>query len=235
METHPRQAKIDALLAAIKVGADEKVITTRCKALNLADFSLVLTQVCLKPETAGETVEKEEKEAEEDEEDFQDTQEVIVAEPSLAYMFGFEEPSTVTIPVLSPSLTTVPSLAYLFGFEDNQTQVTPTGSGKICRRLADTGVCEENKKDKSCHHLHPTKCSYYANFGLARTNPKSCKSADCKFLHVVICRYKSKALCKKKVCSLQHLQPEAVDKRAKVEPENVNQINSRENVKSMSC
>jgi hypothetical protein len=87
-----------------------------------------------------------------------------------------------------------------------------TGSGKICRRLADTGVCEENKKDKSCQDLHPAKCSYYANFGLARINPKGCWSNnnDCKFLHVVICRYKYKALCKKQVCSLQHLQPGAV-------------------------
>jgi hypothetical protein len=91
----------------------------------------------------------------------------------------------------------------------------------ICRRLRDTGVCEQNKNDKSCQDLHPAKCSYYAGFGLARVNPRGCKSNDCKFLHVVICRYKSKALCKKQVCSLQHLQPEAVEKKAKVQPENV--------------
>jgi hypothetical protein len=248
MAVNPRQSKIDALLASIEIGSDEKVIKTRCHGLQLADFPLILSQLCLKPKPggtavkldsveaveAGETVEKEDKEAEEDEEDFQDTQEVIVAEPGMAYLFGFEEPSTVTIPVLSPSLTTEPSLAYLFGFENNQTKVTPIGSGKICRRLADTGVCEENKKDKSCHHLHPTKCSFYANFGLAKINPKGCKSAECKFLHVVICRFKLKALCKKQICSLQHLQPEAVAKRAKVKTENVNQIHPKENVKSMS-
>jgi hypothetical protein len=105
------------------------------------------------------------------------------------------------------------------GFSSKQTKQTPlvAPTGKICRKLMDTGACEEKK---SCQHLHPDKCSYYANFGLARNNPKGCKSAEnCKFLHVVICRYRIKAQCKKKVCSLQHLQPKPVERTAKVETE----------------
>jgi hypothetical protein len=43
-----RQPKIDALLAAIGIG-DETVITSSCKGLQLADFYLIVTQVCLKP------------------------------------------------------------------------------------------------------------------------------------------------------------------------------------------
>jgi hypothetical protein len=45
---NPRQPKIDALLAAIGIG-DETVITSSCKGLQLADFYLIVTQVCLKP------------------------------------------------------------------------------------------------------------------------------------------------------------------------------------------
>jgi hypothetical protein len=102
------------------------------------------------------------------------------------------------------------------GFGNKQTkQTTVTPTGKICKKLMDTGACEEKK---CCQHLHPVKCSHYASFGLARINPKGCKSNDCKFLHVVICRSKYKALCKKQLCSLQHLQPEAVEKKAKVQP-----------------
>jgi hypothetical protein len=102
------------------------------------------------------------------------------------------------------------------GFDNKTKQTIVTPTEKICRKLMDTGACEDKK---NCQHLHPVKCSYYAGFGLARINPNGCKSADCKFLHVVICRYKYKALCKKQLCSLQHLQPKAVEKKAKVQPE----------------
>jgi hypothetical protein len=104
------------------------------------------------------------------------------------------------------------------GFDNKTKQTIVTPTEKICRKLMDTGACEDKK---NCQHLHPVKCSYYAGFGLARLNPKGCKSTDCKFLHVVICRFKYKALCKKQLCSLQHLQPKAVEKKAKVQPEEV--------------
>jgi hypothetical protein len=55
MAVNPRQPKIDALLAAIGIG-DEKVIKTRCHGLHLADFPLILTQLCLKPKPGATTV-----------------------------------------------------------------------------------------------------------------------------------------------------------------------------------
>jgi hypothetical protein len=59
MEKNPRQAKIDALLAAIEIGSDENVITTRCKGLHLADFPVILIQVCLKPKPGLKAVGKD--------------------------------------------------------------------------------------------------------------------------------------------------------------------------------
>jgi hypothetical protein len=103
--------------------------------------------------------------------------------------------------------------------EKTQKSKPKSKSNTICRRLMDTGVCEQNKTDKSCLDLHPIKCIHYANCGLARSNPNGCRSADCKFLHVVICRYKTKAHCKKQVCFLQHLQPKPEEKTTKVKPE----------------
>jgi hypothetical protein len=92
---------------------------------------------------------------------------------------------------------------------------------RICRNMMDTGVCDQNKEDKSCQYSHPKKCIHYATYGLAKTNPNGCRSADCKYLHVVICRYKTKDQCKKQVCFLQHLQPKPERKTAKlkVKPE----------------
>jgi hypothetical protein len=90
---------------------------------------------------------------------------------------------------------------------------------RICRNMMDTGVCDQNKNDKSCQYSHPKKCIHYATYGLTKTNPNGCRSADCKYLHVVICRYKTKAQCKKQVCCLQHLQPKPEEKTTKVKPE----------------
>jgi hypothetical protein len=231
IQIHPRQAKMDALLAAIKSGADEKVITTKCKALNLADFPMILMKLCLKPElkTVGE--DKDENVTIKDgDDDDQDTTGQVVTDDKDGDDNDGNRGATVVIvdenaatavqsTVVVKRLWSKPSYLSVVksGFDNKQTKetiVTPTE--KICRKLMDTGACEDKK---NCQHLHPVKCSYYAGFGLARLNPKGCKSADCKFLHVVICRFKYKALCKKQLCSLQHLQPKAVEKKAKVQPE----------------
>jgi hypothetical protein len=50
---------------------------------------------------------------------------------------------------------------------------------RICRNMMDTGVCDQNKGDKSCQYSHPKKCIHYATYGLAKTNPNGCRSADC--------------------------------------------------------
>jgi hypothetical protein len=211
MAVNPRQSKIDALLASIEIGSDEKVIKTRCHGLQLADFPLILTQLCLKPKPGATAVKVDSVEAV-----IKAANDENVAVATTTTTAEKEDGPAVesTEVVKSPPsyLSVVKS-----GFGNKQTkQTTVTPTGKICKKLMDTGACEEKK---SCQHLHPVKCSYYASFGLARTNPKGCKSTDCKFLHVVICRFKYKALCKKQLCSLQHLQPKAVEKKAKVQPE----------------
>jgi hypothetical protein len=58
MAVNPRQPKIDALLAAIRVG-DETVIISSCKGLQLAYFHLIVTQVCLQPKLVGDLEEKD--------------------------------------------------------------------------------------------------------------------------------------------------------------------------------
>jgi hypothetical protein len=91
---------------------------------------------------------------------------------------------------------------------------------KICRNMMETGLCDQNKNVKSCQYSHPKKCNHYATYGLAKTNPNGCRSAECKYLHVVICRYKTKDQCKKQVCFLQHLQPKPEKKvKPEVKPE----------------
>jgi hypothetical protein len=224
MEKNPRQAKIDALLAAIGIG-DKAMIISCCKGIQNTDFQLIVTKVCLKPirkddesdvnaagwalvpvaTTTATTTTTTTTTAEKEEE---------VGDANVGGGAPTAVESTVVVKSPPSYLSVVKS-----GFGNKQTKqstVTVTPTGKICRRLMDTGICEEKK---SCQHLHPVKCSYYAGFGLARVNPKGCKSTDCKFLHVVICRFKYKALCKKQLCSLQHLQPKAVEKKAKVQPE----------------
>jgi hypothetical protein len=266
MAVNPRQPKIDALLAAIGIG-DEKVIKTRCHGLHLADFPLILTQLCLKPKPGATTVKVDSVGSVEavivvDKND----ENVAVATTTATTTTNAEReggPAAATTPAVESTVVVKSPPSYLSvvksGFGNNQTkqtkkedgpaaattpadestvvvksppsylsavksgfgnkqtkQTTVTPTGRICKKLMDTGACEEKK---SCQHLHPVKCSYYAGFGLARLNPKGCKSTDCKFLHVVICRFKYKALCKKQLCSLQHLQPKAVEKKAKVQPE----------------
>jgi hypothetical protein len=56
MAVNPKHSKIDALLASIEIGSDEKVIKTRCHGLHLADFPLILTQLCLKPKPGATAV-----------------------------------------------------------------------------------------------------------------------------------------------------------------------------------
>jgi hypothetical protein len=226
-EIHPRQAKMDALLAAIKDGADERVITTKCKALNLADFPLILIQLCLKPEPELKTAQDNEnvtikvKEAEEieakeeslvpkpvDKEDQEDDgghdETVIVVHNGAANaVISTDDPEAAKRDVVEKRLQALVALR----------------ATRICRNMMDTGVCDQNKNDKSCQYSHPKKCIHYATYGLSKTNPNGCRSADCKYLHVVICRYKTKDQCKKQVCFLQHLQPKPEKKTAKVKPE----------------
>jgi hypothetical protein len=251
MAVNPRQSKIDALLASIEIGSDEKVIKTRCHGLHLADFPLILTQLCLKPRPGAKgdkvgsvgaviatTTTKEGGPATTTATPAENAV-VVKSPPSYLSVVksGFGNKQTkqtkkgggpaaaaaATTPAVESIVVVKSPPSYLSvvksGFGNKQTkQITVTPTGKICKKLMDTGACEEKK---SCQHLHPVKCSYYASFGLARTNPKGCKSTDCQFLHVVICRFKYKALCKKQLCSLQHLQPKAVEKKAKVQPEEV--------------
>jgi hypothetical protein len=66
MAVNPRQPKIDALLAAIGVG-DETVITSSCKGLQLADFYLIVIQVCLKPKPVEDLEEKKDSDTDENE------------------------------------------------------------------------------------------------------------------------------------------------------------------------
>jgi hypothetical protein len=263
MEVHPRQAKIDALLAAIGIG-DEAMIISCCKGIQNADFQLIVTKVCLKPirkddksdvnaalvpkpgsgltASVATTTTAEKRggpaavaAATTPAENIESTVEVKSPPSYLSVVgsgFGNKQtkqtkkedgPAAATTPAVESIVVVKSPPSYLSvvksGFGNKQTkQITVTPTGKICKKLMDTGACEEKK---SCQHLHPVKCSYYASFGLARTNPKGCKSTDCQFLHVVICRFKYKALCKKQLCSLQHLQPKAVEKKAKVQPEEV--------------
>jgi hypothetical protein len=250
MAVNPRQSKIDALLTSIEIGSDEKVIKTRCHGLHLADFPLILTQLCLKPRPGAKgdkvgsvgaviatTTTKEGGPATTTATPAENAV-VVKSPPSYLSVVksGFGNKQTkqtkkgggpaaaaATTPAVESIVVVKSPPSYLSvvksGFGNKQTkQITVTPTGKICKKLMDTGACEEKK---SCQHLHPVKCSYYASFGLARTNPKGCKSTDCQFLHVVICRFKYKALCKKQLCSLQHLQPKAVEKKAKVQPEEV--------------
>jgi hypothetical protein len=294
MAVNPRQSKIDALLTSIEIGSDEKVIKTRCHGLHLADFPLILTQLCLKPRPGAKgdkvgsvgaviatTTTKEGGPATTTATPAENAvvvksppsylsvvksgfgnkqtkqtkkgggpaaaattpavESIVVVKSPPSYLSvvksGFGNKQTkqtkkgggpaaaaaATTPAVESIVVVKSPPSYLSvvksGFGNKQTkQITVTPTGKICKKLMDTGACEEKK---SCQHLHPVKCSYYASFGLARTNPKGCKSTDCQFLHVVICRFKYKALCKKQLCSLQHLQPKAVEKKAKVQPEEV--------------
>jgi hypothetical protein len=294
----------------VAIGIDnEKVIKTRCHGLHLADFPLILTQLCLKPKPGATTVKVDsvgsveavivvdkndenvavatttattttnaEREGGPAAATTPAVESTVVVKSPPSYLsvvksgFGNNQtkqtkkedgPAAATTPADESTVVVKSPPSYLSvvksGFGNNQTkqtkkedgpaaattpadestvvvksppsylsavksgfgnkqtkQTTVTPTGRICKKLMDTGACEEKK---SCQHLHPVKCSYYAGFGLARLNPKGCKSTDCKFLHVVICRFKYKALCKKQLCSLQHLQPKAVEKKAKVQPE----------------
>jgi hypothetical protein len=226
IEIHPRQAKMDALLAAIKDGADEKVITTKCKALNLADFPLILIQLCLKPETAGE---KEKQPV--DKEDESVVESTVVTAPVAAAAAtttttttatttqSLEQVGAAATDTATVNATVTEAAEAAKKVEKRLQALVALRATRICRNMMDTGVCDQNKNDKSCQYSHPKKCNHYATYGLAKTNPNGCRSADCKYLHVVICRYKTKDQCKKQVCFLQHLQPRPEKKTAKVKPE----------------
>jgi hypothetical protein len=206
-----QQSVVDATISLVKGGKDASEVIKRCKSLVKDDLLLLIGLLSsLVVENAGNASGVDPVATA--------TTATTTTTTTTAEKEGGPATTTATPAENAVVIKSPPSYLSVVksGFGNKQTkQTTVTPTGKICKKLMDTGACEEKK---CCQHLHPVRCSYYASFGLARINPKGCKSNDCKFLHVVICRFKYKALCKKQLCSLQHLQPEAVEKKAKVQP-----------------
>jgi hypothetical protein len=183
MAIHPRQSKMDALLAAIEIG-DEKLIVSRCKSLQLADFPLILNQVCLKPGPGFKTIVKEQVENV----TIENGDEVVNNSAATA-VENVDDPGAIEAAILTKTVKAEAAKAEKLVEAQKKAETKAVEAAQI-----------EAKRKKKLH------CKVFVKFGSSEKNDRGCKHGkNCHYKHPKLCRLALRGRCVVKKCRDHHL------------------------------